>query len=326
MRSSSSARARVADFAFGFRRVLASKVMGAAKAIVVALEGVKGEDDDEANKERSEDTSFFGALGLVARPLPNVEAKDATPTNPEGYAEVICARFGDEDLPICHRDLRLCAKLNPQEGEIALVQYGGGFLSLRPASDGLGTQASLYVPRLKSDGSVEMAHGLFVDPTDGGSLSMLHGGGAGFFLTADGAMVKNHAGDAFVDLNETQARLSAPTMFVSTGSFFVYINGDLGSHVLFMDASDDSIAIAHRMGQAVTMASDGSIAIKSPSGSVSLVVTDTEVIINGNLKVQGKGFFGNPALWASPSSSVLVGISGMAGIPSQALVASPNFP
>lgn len=183
-------------------RVLNAKVGAALRDVVVAIEGFsQGFSDTQA--ENAEE-SLYGQIGVVIRPKPPVEAKNATATAPKGWAEVVCIRTEDGLLPVAGRDLRLNRWVPLAEGEVCVVGYGGGFISLRDASDKLGTQVILYAPALNSgSGQPSAAHMITMDPaTANQSITILHAGGQAVMLTKNGeVIVKNAAGDAYVQVD-----------------------------------------------------------------------------------------------------------------------------
>jgi hypothetical protein len=181
------------DFAFSFARIVASSLGSKARDVLIDLSGISDEDTEPL--EASKQESLFGALGVVARP----KAPDAT-----GTAEVITARMADGLQPLAARDLRLNAKVNPKEGEVTVVQYGGGFISLADASDGKGTQVVIYSPALKGDGSVDKAHAVVLDPASTNqSISLVHALGMALLMTADkDVIIKNAAGDTYLQVGD----------------------------------------------------------------------------------------------------------------------------
>jgi hypothetical protein len=112
--------------------------------------------------------------------------------------------------PLAARDLRLNARVNPKEGEVTVVQYGGGFISLADASDGNGTQVVIYAPALKSDGTVDKAHAMVFDPeASNQSVSLVHALGMALLMTADkDVIIKNAAGDAYLQVGDDGVTLN----------------------------------------------------------------------------------------------------------------------
>ena len=84
--------------------------------------------EDEA--EGDSQAEVFGQLGFLARPLPPGTGADS-----KRYAEALCLRSGDSLLPVAYRDTRLRMQGNgPAEGTVAMIGYGGGFLSMSPVT------------------------------------------------------------------------------------------------------------------------------------------------------------------------------------------------
>jgi hypothetical protein len=193
-------------------RVLNAKVGAALRDVVIAIEGFsQGFSDTQA--ENAEE-SLYGQIGVVSRPKPPVEAKNATATAPKGWAEVVCIRTEDGLLPVAGRDLRLNRWVPLAEGEVCVVGYGGGFISLRDASDKLGTQVILYAPALNSgSGQPSAAHMITMDPaTANQSITILHAGGQAVMLTKNGeVIVKNAAGDAYVQVDAAGVTVNGNT-------------------------------------------------------------------------------------------------------------------
>ncbi len=181
------------DLALTHARVIASQVKGTLKAVLVNLSGI-GDKLDDTSGDGSTEEPLFGQLGVVARPKAPTSA---------GYTEVIAAKTGDGLQPIAARDLRLNKRVNPVEGEVDVVHYNGGFLSMKDSSSGTGTTAVLYAPRLSSDAPVE-AHALILDPgTEGGSVSLVHALGMALLMTPQRAVIiKNKDGDAYIEIND----------------------------------------------------------------------------------------------------------------------------
>ena len=324
------AQAKAVDYVLGFGRVVASRVEGAAKAVLLSIRGLEGDVDED--HEDSEGEGIWSALGLVGRPKKTVRANEASGTNPAGYCEVIGGRFGDSFAPMGCRDLRINAKVNPKEGQLFFAQYGGGFLSLEDASDGRGTLATLYAPHLSADGTTEKANALMLDPAQG-ACALVQQDGSALTLTADGAVMKS-VGGSFVEVNDQQVKLSAPNVFAYTGSFILYVpnENNTQAHAISVENSDGSMTLLHRTGASIFMNSVGQIVMKSPLGGTVLTLDEDGLFLNGNLKVQGSALFGvgppgagqfaiGPTLAAIPTvpvplSAVLRGITGVSGAPS----------
>ena len=180
------------DYMMTYGRIIATSLGDTAKAVLVNLTGI-GYGDDPADGEGSTGEALFGQLGVVARP--KSPSKD-------GHAEVIAARTEDGLQPLVHRDLRLNQRVNPKEGEVDIVQYGGGFLSLADNSEGNGTTAVLYTPELDAGGAIKKAHAVVLDTApSNSSVSIIHALGMALLMTKEErVIIKNAKGDAYVEL------------------------------------------------------------------------------------------------------------------------------
>lgn len=170
------------DWTLGVGRVVSMALKGPKKVLVANLEGIDG--------ETSMGQLVYGALGLVARALP---------ATADGAVEPIYARTEDGMIPIAARDPRLNAKTNPKDGEVMLVQYHGGFVSLKPNSANDGTDVTIYAP--KSDGS--KASAISIDTTNANSnITLMHDSGVSVQLADGKILLMNRNGDAYIELND----------------------------------------------------------------------------------------------------------------------------
>jgi hypothetical protein len=165
-------------------RVTGSTVAGKYSAVLVGGTGVTGglgSIDDEEDGEQVSDAESFGGLGLVSRPRVPEKVGDDTLD-----AEAFAMRKGGLLYPVGWRDLRLHARFpNPKPGTIALVGYGGGFLSFDdPASGGDGGVTTWSMPYAFSGGAATKAH-LITLSGDGESLSIVHGDGLALTMDSD---------------------------------------------------------------------------------------------------------------------------------------------
>lgn len=197
----------LANWTIAHARAAASRVLGTAKAVLVNLESLVG--------DSSTDEAFFGTLGVVARPKGPVAQKDATGLNPKGECEVICVKNEDGLQPIAARDLRINARANPAEGEVMLVGYDGGFVSIKVASNGQGSQVVLLAPALDGSGAITTSHALVLDPGTQNAVSLVHRSGHGLLLTSGGnAIVKNADGSVYVQASASALTLNGNTQVV----------------------------------------------------------------------------------------------------------------
>lgn len=179
------------DFVITHARAMASRALGAVKAVVVNLESLVG--------DTSTDAPVFGALGVVGRPRNPVAHEDASGLAPEGECEVLCVKYEDELQPIAVRDLRISARTNPAEGEVMLAGYDGGFVSIKQAGNGQGSQVVILAPALNGSGVITTSHVLSMDPGAQNAVALLHRSGHGLLCTSGGdAILKNASGSTYV--------------------------------------------------------------------------------------------------------------------------------
>ena len=111
--------------------------------------------------------------------------------------------------------------VNPKSGELGLVQYGGGFISLKDNDDGNGTSITLYALRKTTGGTPDKASCIAVDSTQGNaSISILHEHGQSILLNKDGdVLIMNKTGDTWIRLTESDGViLSAPKIALAGGA------------------------------------------------------------------------------------------------------------
>lgn len=180
-----------ANYLISHARAATSRALGAVKAVVVNLESLVG--------ETSTDAPVFGALGVISRPRAPVAHDDASGLAPEGEAEYLCVKYEDELQPIAARDLRISARTNPAEGEVMLAGYDGGFVSIKQAGNGQGSQVVILAPALNGSGVITTSHVLSMDPGAQNAVALLHRSGHGLLCTAGGdAILKNASGNTYV--------------------------------------------------------------------------------------------------------------------------------
>jgi hypothetical protein len=133
------------------------------------------------------------------------------------YAEARVERLGDGLVPLAWRDLRLNAVYsNPRPGSIALVGYGGGFHAIEDTQDNSGDQKAsihvIYAPYQFSGGVPSKAHVITLDTSSGNeAITIVHGEGMAITMAAGGkhsVVIKNKAGDAFVEVNDSGGTLN----------------------------------------------------------------------------------------------------------------------
>jgi len=160
-----------------FLRVLGSTISGPHSAVLVG-------GDSPMVGERRDDVEAYGAPGIVFRPRP-----PSTPTGEsnELAAEALSLRTPDGLQPIAWRDLRWNRRFPaPKPGTVALVGYGGGFLSFDDAAGGASSKATLYVPYGRSDvdGTATKAMTIAIDPEQE-SMMLVHGDGYAIVMDKD---------------------------------------------------------------------------------------------------------------------------------------------
>jgi hypothetical protein len=175
---------RLSESAATFMRVMGSALIGNAVVVSgVGLGGAFDHDEDDADKgEPFDDSTVFGGLGLVFRPRPPEEL-DGQKISAEAYG----VRKGDDKTPWTWRDLRLHRRFPaPKIGTIALVGYGGGFLSFDDPADGSlnGGTGTWYIPYAFSNGVPTKAHAITLSG-DNESISIIQGDGLAISLTPD---------------------------------------------------------------------------------------------------------------------------------------------
>jgi hypothetical protein len=171
------------DWVMNVGRVVATTLKGTRKAVTANVEGI----DDESATEQP----LYGAIGLVCRPLA---------ANADGAAEVLSARMEDGLRPFAGRDTRLNEMVNPKDGEVCLVGYGGGFISLKQNATNTGTDVMIYAPRPSSN----KASAISIDTTVANNhVSIVHESGVSITLTKDREIVlANVAGDASITIGD----------------------------------------------------------------------------------------------------------------------------
>ncbi len=221
----------VADYVVQFGKVMSSSLSKSAEsgenqAVLFSVAGigdldVSGDEPqvnlDDDTGEANETAEIFGALGVVARPLPPETSKGQSM-----HAEVACLRTSDGLIPISTRDLRLKMPGEaPKPGTVALVGYGGGFHSMDPVDDGVGgTIHVIYCPYdFDSDGVAQKAHSIILDPTSGNeSIVIAHADGMAVMLFDEKVILKSKTGMSTLAVNDDGIHLSAPKIILAGGT------------------------------------------------------------------------------------------------------------
>lgn len=209
------------DTVFTWARVVSSSVASVTKATLYNLAGIGSDDpEDEDTDELGEaatEQEVLTSLGIIARPrAPKKGTDDIT-----RFAEALGIRTTDGLLPIGMRDRRLHERFPaPKEGTIALVGYGGAFLSFddtaTDSGDEKATLATLYVPYEYSNGVAGKAHALLLDPLEE-AVSLIHGDGSAAILTSDAALLRSPDGSAFIEVRNGKVIISAPQLVCRGG-------------------------------------------------------------------------------------------------------------
>lgn len=162
-------------------------------AVLVGGEATGGEDEPG--------TPAYGTLGLVFRPRrpePETGATDDPETN-ELYARAFCVRHGERLITVGWRDKRLNRVWEPAEGDVGLVGYGGGRVSLEDT------------PSLQT----RIRHRV---PFSGGTLEIL--------LEPDEESITiTHSAGMLIECKGEQVRISAPTVYVESPNVILGADG-----------------------------------------------------------------------------------------------------
>lgn len=169
-----------------FVKITGSTIAGKHSAVLVGGSGLAGGlgsvDDDPDDGEGVTDAENYGGLGLVSRPRV-AETLDGDKLT----AEALGMRKSGDIVPIAWRDLRLNRRFPaPKPGTIALVGYGGGFLSFDDGADSPdGSVVTLYCPYAFDGNHVaQKAHVLTFDPTTE-AVALVHGDGLALTMDPD---------------------------------------------------------------------------------------------------------------------------------------------
>lgn len=224
-----------------FVRVIGSTVLGEHSAVLLGGEGAVGDVDDPLTESSSDvftDAEHYATPGIVWRPRPpeDIAGKSIG-------AEGIGARIGRQTVPIGLRDLRLNRRFSaPKPGSVALVGYGGGFLSFddNAAKESL---ATLYVPYAFVNGVPTKAHAIVVDPTSGNeSITITHGEGYQLALTADDGFMALLAADTFMAMKPGEFTVQAPKIMLK-GNCFLGASAETAIPLLAGPASPPSPSV-----------------------------------------------------------------------------------
>jgi hypothetical protein len=164
-------------------QITGSVVSGPHNAVLVGGDGTAG-------GETAQDVEAFGAPGIVFRPRAPEERDNADGHTYKLGAESLGARMGDNIVPFTWRDLRFNEVFPaPKPGTVALVGYGGAFLSFDDTTsvDSKGSnynRATLYVPYANGT----KCHTIVIDP-DQDAIGIVHGSGLAIAMSESGGIV-----------------------------------------------------------------------------------------------------------------------------------------
>ncbi|MBN1605078.1 MAG: hypothetical protein JW940_00510 [Polyangiaceae bacterium] len=159
----------------------------------VLLSGYASAGDEEPG------TPAWGTLGLVFRPRrPEAEA-GAAPDTKELFARAFAVRHGERLIPVAYRDPRLNRIWQPEEGDLGLVGYGGGRITLEDTPSKQ-TRIRHRVPF--SGGTME----ILLDP-DETSITVTHSGGMA------------------IELKGERVRVAAPTVYIESPDVILGADG-----------------------------------------------------------------------------------------------------
>ena len=220
------------DAVLQFSKVVGSSIAtdpgtGKNEGLLYSVAGIGGVDysgaipvptiDDDMS-ERDPRAEAFGQLGFLSRPLP--------PNSGDGenrYAEALCMRSSDGLVPMAYRDTRIrMPGTGPGEGTIAMVGYGGGFLSYDPIVNNGAAEGDiqvLYCPYNFSGGVAQKAHAIVLDPTSGDeAVSVVHGSGMAITMHDDKLVLKSPNGMSYIEISDAGVTITAPKITLSGGT------------------------------------------------------------------------------------------------------------
>lgn len=217
-----------ADFVIQFSHVVTSSVDTTTNALQYSVPGIGDMDaadggtidNDPDIGEGTNDAEVFGAAPVLVRPLPPETIRGQV-----FHLEVACVRGVDGLTPIATRDLRLKMPGSaPNEGTVAFVGYGGGFLSHSAVDAGeSGTITLIYCPYdFDSDGLAQKAHSITLDPTSGNeSISLVHANGQAILMQDDGSITMQSVdGQTYIKVVDGELTIQSDQV-IFNGSVFI---------------------------------------------------------------------------------------------------------
>jgi hypothetical protein len=217
-----------------FCQVLGTSINQRTFAVQVDLPGIGSLDESDASDtagEVAEQSSIWGALGMVFRPL-----KPESIGGQAYAAEAVCVRTADGLVPISWRDLRLNAFFpnGTPEGRVGLVGYKGGLHTIDVNSAGNANIQTLYVPYAHDGNGVpQKAMVLTLDTSSPGNehITMSIGGGtSGFQFTMneeDGVQFRTPDSATLVNIREDEITLAASKIMLK-GNVYVGAAAEAG--------------------------------------------------------------------------------------------------
>jgi len=199
-------------------KIVAASIADKTKAVLMNLVGPGGaidltNPDAEDTGETATGQPQFGGIGVVAMPPPpsKVDGRDA-------YTEGVAIRTGDGLIPIAYRDLRFNAFFPaPKPGSLTSVGWAGAFDSNEATLGVEGSPVSslrtIYVPYAFSGTTPSKAHVVTLDGTSGNeSIALIHGDGMAVLIHDGGIVIRNAAGDAYVEVNASGVVINGNTV------------------------------------------------------------------------------------------------------------------
>ena len=190
------------------------------------------------------------------------------------------------------------------------------------------------------------AHSFSLLTTPGGAeaVALVHGEGMALTMAAGGkrsAILKNAAGDSYVELNDDGFTCNGNRAFFNCGRTIFYIvwPDQAHSHSLILDPTSGSelVSLIHGSGAALVMDPTGAVTIRSANGQGGVIVNpDGTVTINGNVTLNGGVVAGDPTgalplvtapaimAWATQVDAALKAVIGLLSSPG-AVSGSPSL-
>jgi len=184
----------IGNWATALLLIEGSTTSGPHNAVLLGGSGIGGFDSDDG--EVGQDIEAYGAPGIVWRPRVPEEINNETIGT-----ECEAVRVSDDLIPVSYRDLRWNRAFpSPKPGTIALVGYGGGFLSFDDVDGSTnGTIQVLYCPYAFSGGVAGKCHSITLDPEEE-TVTIVQGDGSSVILDSKGAIIRSPDGSARIEI------------------------------------------------------------------------------------------------------------------------------